>query len=177
MFSIADTHCHLDFDAFNGDREAVISRARDAGIVRILNPGVDLASSRKAIELAEKYEEVFVACGLHPNDAHSWDEDTLPALKRIAKHPKVVAIGEIGLDYYRDRAPMDMQRQILVQQLALATEVGLPVVIHDRQAANGTMDLLSEWHAELVESRCLQNIQVYCIPSRVTVSLPEEPLI
>jgi TatD DNase family protein len=152
VFSIADTHCHLDFDAFNGDRDAVISRARDAGIVRILNPGVDLGSSRRAIELAEKYEEVFVACGVHPNDARSWGEDTLLELKRIANHPKVVAIGEIGLDYYRDRAPRDLQKQILVQQLALATEVGLPVVIHNRQAADDTMDLLNAWHADLVAS-------------------------
>ena len=152
MFSIADTHCHLDFDAFNGDRDAVISRARHAGIVRILNPGVDLSSSRKALELAEKYEEVFVACGVHPNDARSWDEDTLLELKRITNHPKVVAIGEVGLDYYRDRAPKDMQKQILVQQLALATEVGLPVVIHNRQATDDTMDLLSAWHADLVVS-------------------------
>ena len=152
MFSIADTHCHLDFDAFNGDRDAVISRARDAGIIRILNPGVDLNSSYKAIEIAEKYEEVFVACGVHPNDARSWDEDTLLELKRITNHPKVVAIGEVGLDYYRDRAPKDMQKQILVQQLALATEVGLPVVIHNRQAADDIMDLLSEWHADLVAS-------------------------
>lgn len=152
MFSIADTHCHLDFDAFNGDRDAVISRARDAGIVRILNPGVDLISSRRAIELAEKYEEVFVACGVHPNDARSWDEDTLRALKHIANHPKAVAIGEIGLDYYRDRAPRDMQKQIFVQQLALAMEMGLPVVIHNRQAAGDTMDLLSAWHADLVAS-------------------------
>jgi TatD DNase family protein len=152
VFSIADTHCHLDFDAFNGDRDAVISRARDVGIVRILNPGVDLNSSRRAIELAEKYEEVFVACGVHPNDARSWDEDTLRALKQIANHPKTVAIGEIGLDYYRDRAPREMQKQIFVQQLALATEMGLPVVIHNRQAADDTMDLLSAWHADLVAS-------------------------
>jgi len=152
VFSIADTHCHLDFDAFNGDRDAVISRARHAGIVRILNPGVDLSSSRKALELAEKYEEVFVACGVHPNDALSWDEGTLLALKRLATHPKVVAIGEVGLDYYRDRAPRNTQKQILVQQLALASEVGLPVVIHNRQATDDTMDLLSAWHADLVAS-------------------------
>ncbi len=152
MFSIADTHCHLDFDAFNGDREAVVSRARDAGIVRILNPGVDLGSSRMAIELAEAFEEVYAACGVHPNDALSWDDDTNQSLKRMVKHPKVVAIGEIGLDYYRDRAPRDLQRKILVQQLALATEVALPVVIHNRQAADDTLDLLSAWHADLVSS-------------------------
>ncbi len=152
MFSIADTHCHLDFDAFNGDRDAVISRARDAGIVRILNPGIDLNSSHAAIMLAEKYEEVFVACGVHPNDAHSWSDDTLQALKQIANHPKVAAIGEIGLDYYRDRAPRDMQKHILVQQLALAAEVGLPVVVHNRQASEDILDLLSAWHADLVTS-------------------------
>ena len=152
MFSIADTHCHLDFDAFNGDRDAVISRARDAGIVRILNPGVDINSSCMAIELAENYDEVFVACGVHPNDALSWDDETQRTLKRIVKHPKVVAIGEIGLDYYRNRAPRDLQMQILNQQLALATEVGLPVVVHSRQAADDTLDLISVWHANLVAS-------------------------
>ncbi len=150
MFSIADTHCHLDFDAFNGDRDAVVTRARDSGIVRILNPGVDISSSHKAIELAETFEEVYVACGVHPNEALIWDDDTEPTLKRMVKHPKVVAIGEIGLDYYRDRAPRDLQKQILVQQLALATEVALPVVIHNRQAGDDTLDLLSAWHANLV---------------------------
>ena len=152
MFSLADTHCHLDFDAFDGDRDEVISRARDAGVVRMLNPGIDLSSSSKALRLAEMYEEVFVACGVHPNDALSWDGETEQTLRQMVNHPKVVAIGEIGLDYYRDRAPRDLQKQILVKQLALAAEAVLPVVIHNRQAAEDTLDLLSAWYIDLVIS-------------------------
>ena len=152
MFSIADTHCHLDFDAFDGDRDEVISRARGAGVVRMLNPGVDLSSSSKAIQLAYIYEEVFVACGVHPNDALSWNNETEQTLRQMVDKPKVVAIGEIGLDYYRDRAPQGLQKLILIKQLALAKEAVLPVVIHNRQASTDALELLSTWHADLVTS-------------------------
>jgi TatD DNase family protein len=152
VFSIADTHCHLDFDAFDGDRDEVISRARDTGVVRMLNPGIDLSSSSTAIRLADSYEEVFVACGVHPNDALSWNDESEHALRRMVNHPKVVAVGEIGLDYYRDRAPRDMQKVILGKQLAVAGEAALPVVIHNRQASEDTLELLSAWHADLVSS-------------------------
>jgi len=150
-FLFTDTHCHLDFDAFDGDRDAVLDRARQAGVKRILNPGIDERSSRAAIVLSDQYEEVYVACGVHPNDALSWSEHSLDELRKMAGHPKVIAIGEIGLDYYRERAPHDLQKRVLLNQLALANEVNLPVVIHSRQAMHDILQLLADWHAELVK--------------------------
>ena len=148
--SLTDTHCHLDFEWFDKDRDQVVERAREAGITRILNPGIDLASSLAALDLAERYAEVFVAVGIHPNSASTFNQDSLPQLRELASHPKVVAIGEIGLDYYRDRAPRDLQRHIFQLQLELAAESGLPVVIHNRQATADVLQLLSEWQSQLV---------------------------
>ena len=145
-----DTHCHLDFSAFDDDRDAVLDRARHAGLQRILNPGVDLPSSRAAITLGDRYEEVYVACGVHPNDALTWNAHTLSELRQLTSHPKVIAIGEIGLDYYRDRAPHDLQKRIFQDQLALAAEINLPVVIHSRQAMRDILQLLADWQSELI---------------------------
>jgi TatD DNase family protein len=152
-YSLSDTHCHLDFERFEDDRDQVVDRARDAGITRILNPGIDLVSSQAAIKLADKYAEVYVAVGIHPNSATTFDQSTLPRLREMASHPKVVAIGEIGLDYYRDRAPRELQQRIFRLQLELAAEVGLPVVIHNRQATADVFEILKEWQAQLVLSR------------------------
>lgn len=145
-----DTHCHLNFDSFENDRQEVLERARQAGVRRILNPGVDLASSRAAVELAQSHEQVYAAVGVHPNDALSWNEGTIDALQELAEHPKVVAIGEIGLDYYRDRAPRDLQMKIFGQQLLLAERVGLPVVIHNREATADILGMLEEWQMGLM---------------------------
>jgi TatD DNase family protein len=144
-----DTHCHLNFEAFDLDREQVIERARKVGIAKILNPGVDLATSQSAVKLAEEYIEVFAAVGIHPNSATEWNRNTLKELKSLASHPKVVAIGEIGLDYYRDFAPKDEQKRVFLEQLALAAEMNLPVVIHNRQASVDMINLLSEWCVQL----------------------------
>jgi TatD DNase family protein len=145
-----DTHCHLNFDSFENDRQEVLERARQAGVRRILNPGVDLASSRAAVELAQSNEQVYAAVGVHPNEALSWNEGTINALEELAEHPKVVAIGEIGLDYYRDRAPRDLQIEIFGQQLLLAERVGLPVVIHNREATADILSMLEEWQTGLM---------------------------
>ena len=156
---LADTHCHLNFEAFDSDRSEVIARARDVGIKHMLNPGIDLKSSQAAIELADAYPEVFAAVGVHPNDSLTWDDLSLDKLRELAKLPKVVAIGEIGLDYYRDRAPREVQKHVFRQQLSLAAEMSLPVVIHtrnantqDRQAVSDVLDILEEWQAELAAS-------------------------
>jgi TatD DNase family protein len=142
---LVDTHCHLNFDSFAEDREAVIDRARQAGIEFILNPGIDLPTSREAIALAERYPEVYAAVGVHPNDARVWGTDgpqsnsTLVELREMAQHPKVVAVGEIGLDYYWDQTPHDLQQRIFRLQLELAAEAGLPVILHSRdKAASGS---------------------------------------
>jgi TatD DNase family protein len=153
VLTFVDTHCHLDFNFFDDDREAVISRAKAAGIECILNPGVDLASSRAALNLAETNAEIFAGCGVHPNDSLSWDDLSRNELRKLANHPKVVAIGEIGLDYYRDRAPIDLQKRVFLEQLALAGECELPVIIHNRQASSDVLDILSAWHKDLVSSR------------------------
>jgi len=131
---LVDTHCHLNFDSFEADRQEVLEQARREGVARILNPGIDLATSRAAVALAEAVPEVYAAVGVHPNDADTWDEGTLAELRELAQHPKVVAIGEIGLDDYWEETPRALQEQVLQAQLDLAAEVGLPVVIHIRNA-------------------------------------------
>jgi TatD DNase family protein len=147
--TLTDTHCHLDFEAFDSDRDLVLERARQAGLVRMLNPGIDVLSSQAILKLAEETPEVYAAVGVHPNSATTFNNQTLEQLREIAVHPKVVAIGEIGLDYYRDRAPKDVQLRIFRKQLELASELDLPVIIHNRQATDDVLSLLSEWHAQL----------------------------
>ena len=149
---LTDTHCHLDFDWFDCDRELVIDRAREVGLERLLNPGITLLSSIAAIELAEKYPEVYAAVGVHPNDGLSWDDKTLATLRELASHPKVLAIGEIGLDYYRDRTPKEMQKRIFMEQLDLAADLKMPVVIHCREAMEDMLSILANWQTGLKES-------------------------
>ena len=114
-----DTHCHLDFSKFNKDRKQVLARARKLGVVGMINVGVDLESSRRSVALAVEHDDVFASVGVHPHDASTLDTETLDALEELAAHPKVVAIGEIGLDYYRDRSPRDVQREAFAVQLCL----------------------------------------------------------
>jgi TatD DNase family protein len=147
---LVDTHCHLDFNNFDSDRPQVVERAREAGVERIINPGIDLHSSEKALSLAKAYPEVYAAVGVHPNEALGWKEDTYSALQGLTVHEKVVAIGEIGLDYYRNRAPRDLQRRIFQEQLSLAADLGLPVIIHNRDATGEILELLTDWHSRLV---------------------------
>jgi len=140
-----DTHCHLDFHQFDADRGDVLQRAVDAGVMVIVNPATDLDSSRRAIELAERHPGVYAQVGVHPNDAASFDQNTLAELHDLAQHPKVVAIGEIGLDYYWERVPHDQQQAAFQAQLELAGELNLPVVIHCRDAHADIRDILRKW--------------------------------
>lgn len=149
--ALTDTHCHLDDKQFDEDREKVIQRAVEAGVARMLIPGVDLASSRAAIEIAEKVPEVYVAVGVHPNYGLSWNGETISELRELAEHPKVVALGEIGLDYYRDRTPRYVQEQIFHYQLELAAEVSLPVIVHNRDATKDVFRMLTNWQERLEE--------------------------
>ncbi len=148
----ADTHCHLNFNLFQEDLAQVLESAWQRGLRRILVPGVDLDTSRQAVELSAQHAQLYAAVGVHPNDAHTWDERSLAELKELAQHPKVVAIGEIGLDYYRDLVPGPLQQSVLEAQLALAAELQLPVVIHSRQAIAAVWAHLSAWHQTLIES-------------------------
>jgi len=149
----ADTHCHLDFRAFESDRQAVIDDASANGISKILNPGINVDSSRAAVGIADAYPAVYAAVGVHPNDAKSWNFTALSSLKKLAQHPKVRAIGEIGLDYYRDYSPHELQKEIFQAQLDLAAELPLPIVIHNRNADVDMFQILSEWQAELVRTQ------------------------
>ena len=141
-----DTHAHYDASWFDSDRDALLAALPQFGIGLILNPGCDLASSRTAVELAERYAHVYAAVGFHPSDADAFTEDSLDQLRQLARHPKVRAIGEIGLDYYwTDYAGHDRQKEVLRQQLALAQELDLPVIFHDREAHGDSLAVVKEF--------------------------------
>lgn len=138
-----DTHAHLDYDDYQPDFADVLARAQAAGITKIISIATDLASSRRALALAEKHEMIYAAVGWHPSNAHEAPDDIRPALRELARHPKAVAIGECGLDYYRlpssqggsaddDARYKQKQAEIFAQQLEIAVETGLNCVIHQR---------------------------------------------
>jgi len=149
MLTLMDTHCHLDFDRFDEDRNRVIERAEKQGLTRILVPGIDQDSSRAAIDLAEQYEMVYAAVGIHPNSGSAYNSGTRDLLVEFASHPKVVAIGEIGLDFYRQWTPQPLQRKIFREQLEIAADLSLPVVIHDRDAHESVFQELVKWQVQL----------------------------
>ena len=149
MTGLVDSHCHLDARRFETDRETVIVRAAESGVTHIVNPGVDLPSSRSAVKLAQQHECIYAAVGFHPHEAKALDASALKELERLAASPKVVAIGEIGLDYYRDLSPRDVQRRAFETQLELAAELGLPVIIHDRDAHQDVLTILRDWRKSL----------------------------
>jgi TatD DNase family protein len=142
---LIDSHCHLDLPHFDEDRDEVVARAREAGLIAMVTQGVDVPSSRKAIALAERYPEVYAAVGIHPNDCGDFQPGWLDDIRAMAAHPRVVAIGEIGLDDYWKTVPMDQQIRVLRLQLDLAAELGLPVVIHDRETHEPIMAELRAW--------------------------------
>jgi TatD DNase family protein len=141
-----DSHCHLDFDAFDPDRAQVIERARENGVEVIINAGVDLKSSLSGIELARAYPgTIYAGIGFHPNDANDYAAESIETLRKLAKQPGVVAIGEIGLDYYHDNTPAALQREMFEAQLTLAAELDLPVIIHNREASIDMVPMLRDW--------------------------------
>jgi TatD DNase family protein len=153
---LTDTHCHLDFNKFDEDRSAVLQRAIAAGVKRILVPGLDLQSSQSAIRLAESYSNLYAAVGFHPTDLESFSEKSFEKVKALVEHPKVVAIGEIGIDYYwvKEEQKQAFQQEVLKKQLAFARSVNKPVIIHMReendawvgQASIDLLEILSKWH-------------------------------
>ncbi|VAW32664.1 Uncharacterized metal-dependent hydrolase YcfH [hydrothermal vent metagenome] len=141
---LIDSHCHLDFERFDADRDEVVARAAEAGVTKIVVPAIDIGNCRTVVALAERYEAVFAAVGVHPNSTAGWQDSWIGVLRDLAQHPKVVAIGEIGLDYHWDKSPKVVQHHALALQLELAAELGLPVIIHNRESSADVMRLLAE---------------------------------
>lgn len=142
---LVDSHCHLDLSQFDADRDAVMARARAAGVRAIVAPGIDLAQCRGALALAAHIPELYVAVGVHPNSSGDFAPATVAALTGLARTPKVVAYGEIGLDYYWDRVAPAQQRTAFETQLELAANLGLPVIIHSRNANDDVAAILRAW--------------------------------
>jgi TatD DNase family protein len=134
---------------FDEDLEVVLARASQRGVERMMVPGIDLLTSRQAVSLAEKHPSLFAAVGVHPTSVNSWRSGTLKELEALSRHPKVVAIGEIGLDYYRMRASPEAQKVVLQAQLELAAQLQLPVIIHNRDAIQDLWTMLRDWLAQL----------------------------
>jgi TatD DNase family protein len=158
--TLTDTHCHLDYHKFDEDREAVIQRATEAGLGRILIPALHWTSSLAAVKLAESHPMLYAAVGFHPTDLDTWGDSSIDKLRELARStPKIAAIGEIGLDYYwvKDANQQARQREAFKAQLALAKAVNLPVVIHMREAGDAwsgpasvdLLDILRAWHSDL----------------------------
>lgn len=142
--SLTDTHCHLDMADYQDDLDKVIDSARKCGVTRIITIGIDLASSRRAVELAAQYDGVCASIGIHPHDAAEADEEVFHQLAELAALPKVVGFGEIGLDYAKKYAPVEVQLAAFARQLDLVNGLNLPVIIHDRDAHDDTLRLLRE---------------------------------
>ena len=139
-----DSHAHLFFKDFQNDLNEVIKRARDAGIEYIVNPGTDLETSKESIELAEKYDMIYACVGFHPHDATKADDRSLEEIEKISRHPKVVAIGEIGLDYHYNFSSPEKQREVFAWQIEMAQRRNLPIVIHSREAESDTLRIVEE---------------------------------
>lgn len=139
-----DTHCHLDFENYNDDRETVVQRSIKNKIEAIITIGTNEQTSLKSIELAEKFATVFAAVGIHPNDAANINKKSVQNIIEMSSNPNVVAIGEIGLDYYRDYTPAEIQKELFKTQLKIARDKALPVIIHNRQAHSDVYDILVE---------------------------------
>lgn len=141
-----DTHAHYDDERFDGDREALLASMPEKNVGLIVNPGCDIPSSRAAVELAGKFDFVYAAVGIHPENCADFEPEQIEKLRELTKEPKVVAIGEIGLDYYwAENPPKDLQQKVLRRQLLLAQELRLPVIIHDRDAHADTMTIVREF--------------------------------
>ncbi len=140
-----DTHAHLFYPNFNGEVEQVIQRAKESDVDVIIVPATDLISSKQAIELAEKYDNIYATVGVHPHDSREWNDGIINKLEELAKNKKVVAIGEIGLDYYYDFSPREIQLKAFEEQIQLALKLKLPVIIHNREATEDIMNIARKY--------------------------------
>lgn len=169
-----DAHVHLDATAFDADRDAVIARAVAAGVRLMVSAGTSIESSRRAIALAEQHPEIFAAVGIHPEAASQATPASLGALREMGRHPRVVAIGEVGLDYYREATPRHEQVEVFRAQVRLAREVDLPLVVHDRDAHTDVEGILRDEGATQVILHCFSGTPeraLRCAAAGWTISL------
>ncbi|MFQ5449206.1 MAG: TatD family hydrolase [Nitrospinaceae bacterium] len=150
---IIDTHAHLDMDAYDEDRTQVIQRARDQGVKYILNIGCDVESSRRSLALAERYDFIYATAGVHPHDVKSINGTTYGDLKKLLQHPRAAAMGEMGLDFFKNYSPPDLQRTHFRKQLELARELDKPVIVHCRDAKEDMISILSEFYSPNEKAR------------------------
>ena len=142
---LIDTHCHLDFHDFDADRDGVIDRAGETGVARIINVGSSLEGSLRSIELAEKYDMIYASIGIHPHEANTVTDKIISDIKNFAKNEKVIAIGEVGLDYYRNLSPRDAQISAFEKFIDLSLELELPLIIHAREASEDILGILKKY--------------------------------
>ncbi|TCT11668.1 TatD DNase family protein [Natranaerovirga pectinivora] len=147
---IFESHAHYDDKQFDEDRDEILKELPNKGIEYVVNVGADLDSSQKSVALSEKYDYIYAAVGVHPHDALSIDESIIQRIDTLAEHKKVIAIGEIGLDYYYDNSPQTIQKLWFERQIELAKEKKLPIIVHSREAAKDTMDIVKGTHADKV---------------------------
>ena len=152
LATLVDTHCHLTVKAFDRDRKDVIHRALSSGVQKIIVPGLDLASSKAAVQLAEANPAIHAAVGIHPHNAKNWDASHKERIVSLAHSSKVVAIGEIGLDFYRNLSEPGIQLEVFQSQLEIAAELDLPVIIHNRDATSDIIGTLTEWSKDFIHS-------------------------
>lgn len=150
---LIDTHAHIDGDTFEEDREEVIARAKDAGVGYLINVGCDVESSYRSVDLAEMHDTVYATAGVHPHDVKEIDESTYLHLKELLTHPRVVAVGETGLDYFKNYSPQDLQREHFRKQIELALEHKKPLIIHCRDANEDMVSILREYYPENPDAR------------------------
>ncbi len=142
---LIDTHAHLFFPNFDDDLDQVVKNAKSSGVTGILVPGTNLETSKKAIDISDRYEMVYASVGVHPHDTKDWDSDWINELRELSNHKKVVAIGEIGLDYFYDYSPKEKQIDAFRQQIDLALELNLPVIVHNRDSNEDLMTIIREY--------------------------------
>ena len=140
-----DTHAHYDSGAFNADREEILAALPEAGVALIVNPGCEVRSSETAIALAERFPHVWAAVGIHPEDMADMSDGDLDKIEQLSKHPRCVAVGEIGLDYYWDASRKEEQKALFIEQLRLALRRDLPVIVHDREAHGDCLDIVRQF--------------------------------
>jgi TatD DNase family protein len=167
---LIDSHAHIDLNNFDRDREQVLARARQRGVQAVINIGLDVESSRASLKLAQKYDDVFSTVGFHPHEASKMKDKDLKTLAQLAKDKKVVAVGEIGLDFYRNLSARKSQIEAFRKQLDLAVELGLPVVVHCRQAHQEVFNILSDWVSSTLSAGRLRRGVIHCFSGDIEMA-------